>query len=107
MINYYIKYVELIDTVFLALKKKPLGVSRPIRFILGELNLEHLFTAFLHVFHHAATALLCYGQLQGRTPVVRILSPFQLAYGSDNNDVCVQSWTVIVLNLGVHVVMCE
>lgn len=25
MINYYIKYLELLDTVFLALKKKPLG----------------------------------------------------------------------------------
>lgn len=25
MINYYFKYLELIDTVFLAFKKKPLG----------------------------------------------------------------------------------
>jgi hypothetical protein len=28
MINYYFKYLELIDTVFLAIKKKPLGESR-------------------------------------------------------------------------------
>lgn len=27
MINYYFKYIELLDTVFLALKKKPLGSS--------------------------------------------------------------------------------
>ena len=67
-LNYLVKYYELIDTVFLVLKKKKLG--RLISF--GCNHIIHMKLEFLHYFHHSMTMALCYTQLVGRTTVVSI-----------------------------------
>lgn len=63
-LNYLFKWYEFVDTVYLALKKKKL--------------------AFLHVYHHAFTMILCYVELDG---------------GASS------SWFVICLNLFIHIIM--
>ncbi len=82
-LNYLTKYLEFLDTVFLFLKKKPLSKSEPPSMLPYQILIPDL-TAFLHCYHHGATAFLCYTQLVGSTSV---------------------SWVVITLNLTVHVVM--
>lgn len=63
-LNYMFKFVELWDTCLLALRNKP--------------------TPFLHVYHHAATLILCWSQMYSQS--------------------CMQ-WVVIGINLFVHIVM--
>lgn len=63
-VNYIFKYIELIDTFLLALRGKPIP--------------------FLHIYHHAATLVLCWSQMWAQS--------------------CIQ-WLPIVINLMVHIIM--
>lgn len=62
MVNYYFKYIEFADTVFLVLKKRPLCKSFR-RINVADIALTPYVLAFLHVFHHSTTALLTFVQL--------------------------------------------
>lgn len=73
MINYYLKYLELLDTVFLVLKKKKLRQSHFCMFFLA---ISDAAIEFLHVFHHVTTAMICYIQLNGKPSIVGFVYPF-------------------------------
>ncbi|KAL4076420.1 GNS1/SUR4 membrane protein [Scleroderma citrinum] len=61
---YLSRYYEFVDTIFLVLRKKPL--------------------TFLHVYHHSATVVMAFTQLNGRATAC---------------------WVPALLNLGVHAIM--
>lgn len=56
--NYYFKYWEFVDTIFLVLKKKPL--------------------LFLHVYHHVVTALLCFIEIEYATAMAWVVITLNL-----------------------------
>jgi hypothetical protein len=58
-INYFFKYVELLDTVLLVLRGRT--------------------PKFLHVYHHAATLVLSWSQGQSETPMSWFIVSFNLA----------------------------
>lgn len=68
-LNYLVKYWELIDTIFLVLKKKKLG--KLLLYICVGAGIYSIIE-FLHYYHHSLTMVLCYTQLNGKTSVVRI-----------------------------------
>ena len=65
MINYYFKYIEFLDTVFLVLKKRPL-CKLFIAMRCRQGDIDPYLLAFLHVFHHSSTALLTFVQHEAK-----------------------------------------
>jgi fatty acid elongase 3 len=96
MINYYIKYVELIDTVFLVLKKKPLGASPfwmySFLFLMISIPPRLPPCCYCRALLHSARGRDFCRKSNPADKGIKLTS---------------QQWVVISLNLTVHVIMCK
>jgi hypothetical protein len=99
LVNYYFKYLELLDTIFLAFKKKPLRelLAFTLPFSRANSSCQSFFT-FSTILPLPSSAGR--NSTEKRALWVCKRLPFAQA------DIICQSWTVISLNLAVHVLMC-
>lgn len=81
MINYYFKYIELLDTVFLAFKKKPLGMY----FYAPQLDKNSHYSSQLSFMFSTTLQLQCYALLNSTGKQVWYVPLYRHMTAADTN----------------------